>query len=112
MSNIGMTDLESCETHGDYTYLIGGDSTCPTCERDTIIFELQSQLTAAHKLVKELEAEFKNLDTSIAEFLDADSAWNKNEIGQDDYVESITNLKTQMYSSRRAAELLKEGQSK
>ena len=56
MSAIGMPDLESCEAHGDYTYLIGGESTCPVCKSDKIIIDLQSKLTAALKRIEELDA--------------------------------------------------------
>ena len=113
MSAIGMPDLESCESHGDYTYLIGGESTCPVCKSDKIITDLQSKLTEALNRVKELEV-------GLMPF--AKEAWSWEPDERDSYV----NFKLQhplygfadnksiftLGDLRRAAELLKDREPK
>lgn len=42
----------------------------------------------------------EKLDRAVSEFLDANSAWENDEIGQDSYLKTINALKIQMYETR------------
>ncbi len=53
------------------------------------------------KRVRELEGAVTSQNRAIAEFLDAETAWNNDEINEAEYVDTLSALKPAMYEARR-----------
>lgn len=65
-----------------------------TLDRDDVTAELRAYIDDLHKRLT-------NLDSAVADFLDADSAWNNDECEEGLVVAAQNQMKHMLYDSRR-----------